>query len=52
MSEGKKMSLTVKVLLGMALGIIVGLIFNLTGMNAPGTFVHEYMSTSSTDYST
>ncbi len=43
MNEGKKMSLTVKVLLGMALGIIVGLIFNLTGMNAPGTFVHEYI---------
>jgi len=43
MSGEKKMSLTVKVLLGMALGIIVGLIINLTGMNAPGTFVNEYI---------
>ena len=43
MSETKKMSLTVKVLLGMALGIIVGLIINLTGMNAPGTFINEYI---------
>ncbi len=43
MSEAKKMSLTVKVLLGMALGIIVGLAINLTGMNAPGTFINEYI---------
>ncbi|MGK0272246.1 MAG: Na+/H+-dicarboxylate symporter [Cocleimonas sp.] len=43
MSEAKKMSLTVKVLLGMALGIILGLIINLTGMNAPGTFINEYI---------
>ena len=43
MSETKKMSLTVKVLLGMALGIIVGLAINLTGMNAPGTFINEYI---------
>ncbi len=41
MSDSKKMSLTTKVLLGMALGVIVGLIFNLTGMNAEGTFVNE-----------
>ena len=37
------MSLTVKVLLGMALGIIVGLVINLTGLNAPGSFVNEYI---------
>jgi len=43
MSEAKKMSLTVKVLLGMALGIIVGLAINLTGMNAPGSFINEYI---------
>ncbi|PHS27475.1 MAG: dicarboxylate/amino acid:cation symporter [Methylophaga sp.] len=35
------MSLTVKVLLGMALGIIVGLFINLGGLNAPGSFVNE-----------
>jgi len=43
MSEGKKMSLTVKVLLGMALGIIVGLVINLTGMMTPGGFVDQYI---------
>jgi len=37
------MSLTVKVLIGMALGIIVGLFFNLTGLNAEGSFVNEYI---------
>ena len=35
------MSLTVKVLLGMALGIIVGLIINLAGLNAPGSFIND-----------
>lgn len=39
----KKMSLTVKVLLGMALGILVGLTFNLANLNAPGSFVNEYI---------
>ncbi len=43
MSDSKKMSLTTKVLLGMALGIILGLIFNLTGMNAKGTFVNQFV---------
>jgi len=43
MSESKKMSLTVKVLIGMALGIIVGLGINFTGLNAPGSFVSEYL---------
>lgn len=43
MGGDKKMSLTIKVLLGMALGIIIGLIFNLSGLNASGTFVNEYI---------
>lgn len=37
------MSLTMKVLIGMALGIVVGLFFNLTGLNAEGTFINEYV---------
>lgn len=43
MSEPKKMSLTVKVLLGMALGIVVGLVINLGGLNEPGGFIQEYI---------
>ncbi|MEE9322062.1 MAG: dicarboxylate/amino acid:cation symporter [Granulosicoccus sp.] len=43
MAEQKKMSLTVKVLLGMALGILVGLVINLGGLNAPGGFIQEYI---------
>lgn len=43
MSEHKKMSLTVKVLLGMALGIGVGLLLNLTGINTDGSFVEIYI---------
>ncbi len=43
MSEVKKMSLTVKVLLGMALGIIIGLIINLTGINADDGFINTYI---------
>ncbi len=43
MSESKKMNLTTKVLLGMALGIILGLFFNLTGMNAEGTFINQFV---------
>lgn len=43
MAEKKSMSLTVKVLLGMALGIAVGLVINLTGMNMEGSFVQEYI---------
>jgi len=35
------MSLTVKVLLGMALGIIVGLLINLSDLNASGSFINE-----------
>jgi len=37
------MSLTVKVLIGMALGIAVGLGINLTGMNAEGGFIDEFV---------
>lgn len=37
------MSLTMKVLIGMALGIVVGLFFNLTGLNAEGSFINEYV---------
>ena len=43
MDSNKKMSLTVKVLLGMALGIAVGLFFNLSGLNTVGSFVNEYI---------
>ena len=43
MSDSKKMNLTTKVLLGMALGITLGLFFNLTGMNAEGTFVNQFV---------
>ena len=42
MSEDKKMSLTVKVLLGMALGITVGLVLNLTGL-VTNSFVDTYI---------
>ncbi len=43
MSNEKRMSLTVKVLLGMLLGIVIGLFFNLSGLNAAGSFVNEYI---------
>lgn len=43
MSQEKKISLTMKVLIGMALGIIVGLVINLLGMNGEGSFIHEYI---------
>jgi Na+/H+-dicarboxylate symporter len=43
MSEPKKMSLTVKVLVGMGLGIVLGLIFNLSGLNAEGSFINTYV---------
>lgn len=42
MSEDKKMSLTVKVLLGMGLGILVGLFLNLTGLIS-NAFVDTYI---------
>ena len=37
------MNLTTKVLLGMVAGIIIGLIFNISGLNAEGTFINEYI---------
>ena len=37
------MSLTVRVLVGMALGIAVGLLFNLAGLNVVGSFINEYI---------
>ncbi len=43
MAKKKPMSLTVKVLIGMALGIIVGLGINLLGLNGSGTFINEYI---------
>ena len=43
MSNEKRMSLTVKVLLGMSLGIVIGLFFNLSGLNAAGSFINEYI---------
>ncbi|WP_111637213.1 dicarboxylate/amino acid:cation symporter [Marinomonas shanghaiensis] len=38
------MNTTFKVLLGMGLGIIVGLIINLTGANASGTWANNYLT--------
>lgn len=38
-----KMNLTTKVLIGMALGIIVGLFINIAGLNTAGSFVNEYI---------
>lgn len=38
------MSLTVKVIVGMLLGIVVGVSINLSGLNAPGGFVAEFVT--------
>lgn len=38
------MSLTTKVLLGMLLGIVAGLGLNLTGLNAVGSWVNQYVT--------
>lgn len=43
MDNSTKMSLTVKVLVGMALGIALGLIINLTGLNSAGSFINVYL---------
>ena len=43
MTDEKKISLTSKVLIGMALGIAIGLFFNLLGLNAEGSFVNDYI---------
>ncbi len=42
-NNGKGMSLTFKVLIGMTTGILVGLAINLSGMNAAESFVNEYI---------
>jgi Na+/H+-dicarboxylate symporter len=43
MTDEKKISLTSKVLIGMALGIAIGLFFNILGLNAKGSFVNDYI---------
>lgn len=43
MNTTKKMSLTNKVLIGMGLGMVVGLLINLTGLGAKGGFVNSYI---------
>lgn len=43
MSATKKFSLTSKVLIGMGLGIAIGLLINLTGLNVKGGFVNTYV---------
>lgn len=42
MKNDKKLSLTLKVLIGMGLGIAVGLIINLMGLNDNGGFINSY----------
>ncbi|MEA3303511.1 MAG: cation:dicarboxylase symporter family transporter, partial [Pseudomonadota bacterium] len=42
-SNDKGMSLTLKVLIGMVSGILVGLAINLGGLNATGSFINEYI---------
>ena len=37
------MTLTVKVLIGMGLGIALGLAFNLSGLNAEGSVINTYV---------
>jgi Na+/H+-dicarboxylate symporter len=37
------MTLTVKVVIGMVLGIIVGLAINFAGLNAPGSFINAFV---------
>ena len=37
------MTLTTKVLVAMGLGIIVGLVINLSGLNSEGSFTQEYV---------
>jgi len=43
MAEVKKITHTTKVLMGMGLGILVGLAFNLLGLNSEGSFVNMYI---------
>jgi len=41
--ENNKMSLTLKVVIGMGLGIVIGLFFNLSGLNVDGSFINTYI---------
>ncbi|MCW8822236.1 MAG: dicarboxylate/amino acid:cation symporter [Sulfurovum sp.] len=43
MAEVQKMTLTTKVLIGMGLGISVGLLFNLLGLNGESSFINTYV---------
>lgn len=43
MMEVRKMTLTTKVLIGMGLGISVGLLINLLGLNSEGSFINIYL---------
>jgi Na+/H+-dicarboxylate symporter len=43
MATEQKMTLTTKVLIGMALGIGVGLFINLLGLNGEGSLINEYV---------
>lgn len=43
MSTRKNLSLTMKVLIAMLLGIIIGLAFNLSNLNSEGSFVNTYI---------
>jgi len=43
MESNNKMSLTMKVVIGMGLGIVIGLFFNLSGLNSDGGFVNTYL---------
>jgi len=43
MASNNKMTLTSKVLIGMGIGIIVGLLINLLGLNGEGSFINEYV---------
>ncbi len=39
----KKMSLTTKIIIGMGLGILIGLLINYSGLNSERSFVNEYI---------
>lgn len=41
--DNKKMSLTMKVIVGMVLGIVLGLFFNIAGLNSDGSFINTYL---------
>jgi Na+/H+-dicarboxylate symporter len=43
MEQSKKVSLTMKVVIGMILGITVGLAINLSGLNVVGSFTNTYI---------